>query len=600
MAADEHDPGEEQQGAVAGGDATNPTEGAVYLNEPGGEVGASDTSAILGGDEQELAANTFLRTMASAARSFLLYDTSNDAIRKFLESLEVGTKEYFDVYDDLDLEVRPFELMMKGKAVYLERDRERSLAFKLYRDGVSGLTIKKGVSWDEIIRLLEILSIRYVGVRLDEDDMVTLLWKAGFENISVRAVEGYVELEQETTLDMETSIMSEIALDDSTPYPWDFDFPLAVPETGSTPKYRPVGSDELAGIIDDLDNPDISHLALSLASKLQEYVLDATDSFSVEDAFIFYNEARLFFSHGDRMADLLKLAQLVESLDLSEEEDREKRDTFLGSFYNKDTLISALRTIGPEQEELPDGFVEVVEKASDNPLDLTLEILEKAQGRRQRQIGVLLAANYGDADTEGLISKALAATGTLAQDLVRVIGRVDGTKLMFFAERCLKNPDADLMLAILEESGSVGEELDPVRLQSLRSEYPQVRKQAFQQLRGRQIFGLFAALSALAKKGVGLTAEEGVLYGEELVRLGPARALHFCSELLGKASFLGATRTLVDDQARLIGGALRVIPGPKAAELLSALVNQVSVNVKDEIEEARGRQRLIRRGDTNA
>ncbi len=596
MAADEHGPGEEQEAAVGTAEQTgSKEEEAVYL-DAADESGASDTSQVLGGDSQELAANEFLRCMASSARSFLLYDTENDAIRKFLGLLEAATKGYFDNYDDLELEVRPFELMMDGRAVYLERDRERSLAFKLYRDGVSGVTIRKDVTWDEIIRLLEILSIRYVGVRLEEDDMVTLLWKAGFNAITVRAVEGYVELEQETTMDMETSIMSEIALDDGTPYPWDFDFPLNIPDKGTVPVYRESDEGELASMVTDLEEGDISELSMSLASKLRHLVEDRTDSFSLEDALLFYNEARLFFSHAERLDDLLQLASLVENMDLGDKEEQEKRDAFLDLVYNKDTLLRALRSAGSEQEDLPSGFRAIADKASGKPLDMSLELLSLAQGKSQRQIGIQLVAKYGGVDIDGLVVQALASTGNMAQDLVRVIGLVDGSRLINFAERCVKNPDPDLMLAILAESGAVGEELDPIRLQSLRSDYPQVRKQAFSQLRGRQIFGLFAALSALAKKGVGLTAEEGVIYGEELVRLGPARALHFCSELLGKATFLGATRTLADDQARLLGGVLRVIPGKKAGELLQQLVAQVSGTIKGEIEEARGRQRLIRTG----
>ena len=32
-------------------------------------------------------------------------------------------------YEEMDLEIRPFEMLRDGEVVYLERDRERSLAF---------------------------------------------------------------------------------------------------------------------------------------------------------------------------------------------------------------------------------------------------------------------------------------------------------------------------------------------------------------------------------------------------------------------------------------------------------------------------------------
>ena len=87
--------------------------------------------------------------------------------------------------------------------VYLERDRERSLAFRLFRDGVRRLSFMAGTSWDEVLRLLQILSIRYTGVRQQEDDLVTLLRKAGFESVQIAAIEGFVpeEEHQESPLD---------------------------------------------------------------------------------------------------------------------------------------------------------------------------------------------------------------------------------------------------------------------------------------------------------------------------------------------------------------------------------------------------------------
>ena len=84
-------------------------------------------------------------------------------------------------YEEIDLEIRPFEMLRDGEVVYLERDRERSLAFKLFRDGVRSVIIEPEVAWEELLRLLEILSIRFTGIRQQEDDVVTLLLKAGFK-----------------------------------------------------------------------------------------------------------------------------------------------------------------------------------------------------------------------------------------------------------------------------------------------------------------------------------------------------------------------------------------------------------------------------------
>jgi len=135
---------------------------------------------------------TLLTRLASTARSFLLYDAGNEAINRSLSALLDSALSTLQVEGQIALTVQPYELKFEDQTVYLNRDRERSLAFRLYRDGVRGLTFRKGFQAEELTRLLEILSIRYTGVNQREDDMVTLLWKARFEHLDVTTVEGIV------------------------------------------------------------------------------------------------------------------------------------------------------------------------------------------------------------------------------------------------------------------------------------------------------------------------------------------------------------------------------------------------------------------------
>jgi hypothetical protein len=136
-------------------------------------------------------------SLSRAARAFLLYDPSNEAIRVFLEAIQSSFMNYLDTYGPLILSVRPYEIAVENEVVYKEEERERSLAFKLFRDGVRRLSVFEDVEWSELLRLLEILSIRYSGIRLNEDDIVTLLWKANFQHIEVEAVEGFVPEEED-------------------------------------------------------------------------------------------------------------------------------------------------------------------------------------------------------------------------------------------------------------------------------------------------------------------------------------------------------------------------------------------------------------------
>ncbi|MBM4392879.1 MAG: hypothetical protein FJ090_17275, partial [Deltaproteobacteria bacterium] len=180
--------------------------------------------ARLGASPRGTAANGVLLALSRAARSFLLYEPTNEAIRVFLENFRRANDNFLADYGELDLTVRPFELLHAGEVVYLERDRERSLAFRLYRDGVRRIVLRPGLTWHELLKLLEVVSIRYVGVRQTEDDMVVLLWKAGFQNLSFDAVEGFIaDSEDDDEADVAAPVEGRAIAMAAPP---DFDLPM--------------------------------------------------------------------------------------------------------------------------------------------------------------------------------------------------------------------------------------------------------------------------------------------------------------------------------------------------------------------------------------
>src|SRR5512139_4280666 len=150
----------------------------------------------LAGSPHATAANAAVLALTRAARSFTLYDPANKVVRALIADYRDRFRAVLDGFGPLVLDIHPFELTLGREVVYLERDRERSLAFRLFRDGVRRLSFAADTSWDELLRLLQILSIRYTGVRQQEDDLVTLLRKAGFAGIHVSAIEGFVPEEE--------------------------------------------------------------------------------------------------------------------------------------------------------------------------------------------------------------------------------------------------------------------------------------------------------------------------------------------------------------------------------------------------------------------
>jgi hypothetical protein len=200
----------ETPGSGSGNDPREPEPIDPLAQAPQGEVPPPSMLSPEIEDEIELGdtdigknANKALRSLGRAARSFLLYDPGNEAIRNFLQQMHEDFQYFFRHHGQLALAVRPFEMVVGREVVYMERNRERSLAFKLYRDGVRNIVIRPEVDWEEMLGLLKILSVRFVGIRSDEDDIVTLLWKAAFQSIDINAVEGFVPKDEDEDEDEE-------------------------------------------------------------------------------------------------------------------------------------------------------------------------------------------------------------------------------------------------------------------------------------------------------------------------------------------------------------------------------------------------------------
>jgi hypothetical protein len=141
-------------------------------------------------------ASAWVASVAKAARAFLLYDPGNAVIRQFLADYAERSKQAL-ASGALVLDLAPYEISGSGVVVYRERDRERSLAFRLFRDGVRKITVEPTVSWEELLLFLQILAVRFSGIQQQEEDVVTLLWKAEFRGISFQVVQGFASEDEE-------------------------------------------------------------------------------------------------------------------------------------------------------------------------------------------------------------------------------------------------------------------------------------------------------------------------------------------------------------------------------------------------------------------
>lgn len=469
--------------------------------------------------------------MARAARSFLLYDPGNDAIRGFLERYEaellgavraIGQARGHGV----ELEVRPFELVWEGQVVYREDDRERSLAFRMFRDGVRRVDIGAAVSFDELVALLRILSIRYTGVRQQEEDIVTLLWKAGFKHIEIVAVEGVVPEEVATPQQPGPAVDDGADPVDGLAPPTRFDLPVPPAVGVGRVVPAPVPRAELEAIRHEATSRVLPALCVRLVTEMLAQVADREDPTSWEDVGHLVEEVREFLLGEGHLGPLTDTIRAIEDLRAI---DARQVDVLVAGFVDAHALRRMVHALPPSLASLPPDLGRLLDSLPGHHLQAAIDALVAERDDASRHVGRLIIAHFAASDPDLILARIAAAEPEVAVDLVAALSLALPARRVDVARRAIERGGVPLSLAALEVLGRAedGPELEELLARALDSPEPQVRLLALEQVAGRGARGLYDAarerFKALARGE--LQPGEAAAWGQALVTLDHDRAV---------------------------------------------------------------------------
>ncbi len=512
-----------------------------------------------------------LARLATTARSFLLYDAGNEAIHRFLTLLLDSFVQTLEEEGSLALAVQPFELRFEGQVVYLNRDRERSMAFRLYRDGVRALTFRKGFHWEEMARLLEILSIRYTGVHQREDDMVTLLWKAHFTHLDVSAVEGIVPDEGERTeIGAAGSVVAAFALPD------DVDLPRPSLPAPLGPSWVVVPPERLAALRAEVSPAALPGDCLALLGRLRGQMNDARDPLTIAEVIHLFAEVRDFLLDEDHLGALKTFATVLWEAAAEDQPawDPQRHTTFyeiLDSCGDRRAVRRLLRSVPSEERVLRPELVEVLDRVCPDPVAAVMDVLEGEQSLAVRAVGRQILEHYGTRKPEILQERFERATGPMASDLLRVIAGVGGEGAAAFIARQAAHPEAAVQdealwhLGNMPYSGPVGRAL----FDAFRHADPKRRARVLEMIKATGDPRFVELLAAYVDdRGEALTTDEAARVGAVLGALGGPDSIPRWRAWLTPAGVL--RKGFLGPLQRQVAAALALaeIPGESAAEAL--------------------------------
>jgi predicted secreted protein len=343
--------------------------------------------------------------LGRAARSFSLYDARNEAIRQLLEAYRQRSREALDRFGDLVLEVGPFDIALRGEGIYRDQDREKSLAFKLFRDGVRRLTITAQADWGELLQLLEIVALRYSAVRQQEEDAVTLLRKSGLAHVKVVAVEGFVPSEERP--EPEDPEAGRRAVGVKAPEGWDT--PLPRLPSPATPGWQEVSEEALQALRADASDEGLTATALGLGRDLLAEAVRGGWPRPNRDLVAFFGELRDSFLADGELGALRQLVDLIVEAGAGE-----VREELLSGLGDARTLDLILEGIPEKAAELPPDLLAFVPLLG---LSAALERLAVEEDVRRKGILLKLVLARLPREAEAVLARLPTLEPGLARSL---------------------------------------------------------------------------------------------------------------------------------------------------------------------------------------
>jgi HEAT repeat protein len=125
-----------------------------------------------------------MQVVSKGMRATQLYMPNNPVYQRAVDNIRGAFRQVWQSTDDLHLDVGETDLSWEDHAVYSQDQRNESIAWTLYKDGVRSLTFKPGVEDAEIVRFLGVLH-QAKNLQADApDDLLTLLWAEDFQFIN--------------------------------------------------------------------------------------------------------------------------------------------------------------------------------------------------------------------------------------------------------------------------------------------------------------------------------------------------------------------------------------------------------------------------------
>jgi HEAT repeat protein len=396
-----------------------------------------------------------MQVLSKGIRATQLYLPNNPVYQRAVDNIRAAFRQIWQATDDLVFDVGETELRWEDNVVYSQDQRNESIAWTLFKDGVRSLTFRPGVEETEIVRFLGVLQ-QARNLQADApDDLLTLLWAQDFQFVAYTfrelATENAVPIEKGETIPSTPPTQIQHRVQEEAPPKReglvsidDFDTTLYFLEDGEV--------DYLKKDVDREYSQDLRRNVLSMLFdllELQTYGTVRAELISIVENFIPY-----LLGAGDFRSVAYILRETRAILQRAREIIPEHRKTLEGlpsRLSQRDALSQLLQSLDeaamhPTEEELAELFQELSPEA----LPTLMGWIGKLHNERVKDLVQAAAARLAQANA-GEVLKALGSEDSAAQlEMVKLAGRLKLPGAPDGMEPLLASGDRALKLAVVE------------------------------------------------------------------------------------------------------------------------------------------------------
>ncbi len=122
--------------------------------------------------------------LIKSIKTIQLYGISHPSARQIYQPLFHMLSEVIKENGHIEFDIEQYSISYDNRVVYQEREKDISVAYKLFRDGVRNIKIMDGLEFDEMLLFLEIMS-----QTTREQDIALNLWECNFIHIDFYVIE---------------------------------------------------------------------------------------------------------------------------------------------------------------------------------------------------------------------------------------------------------------------------------------------------------------------------------------------------------------------------------------------------------------------------